>query len=30
MLADTEGRLRWASASNQFAQNAEDHQERDP
>jgi GAF domain-containing protein len=29
MLADREGRLRWASASNQFAQNAEDHQEQD-
>jgi len=29
MLADTEGRLRWASASNQLAQNAEDHQERE-
>ncbi len=24
MLADTEGRLRWASASDQFAQRAED------
>jgi GAF domain-containing protein len=29
MLADTEGRLRWASASDQYAQNAEDQQERD-
>ena len=29
MLADTEGRLRWASASNQLAQQAEDHQERE-
>ena len=29
MLADTEGQLRWASATNQFAQNAEDHQERE-
>ena len=28
MLADTEGRLHWASASDQLAQQAEDHQER--
>ena len=28
MLVDTEGRLRWASASNQLAQTAEDQQER--
>jgi GAF domain-containing protein len=28
MLADTDGRLRWASASNKLAQKAEDQQER--
>jgi len=30
MLADTDGRLRWASASDQLAQTAEEQQERTP